>query len=65
MAPWLLNSLIVLASFVLMECVAWLAHKYLMHGKLWLLHYDHHQRDDQQFFEKNDFFFLIFAYIKT
>jgi len=61
MAPWLLNSLIVLASFVLMECVAWLAHKYLMHGKLWLLHYDHHQRDDQQFFEKNDFFFLIFA----
>lgn len=48
-------------AFVAMECVAWLAHKYLMHGWLWSLHKDHHKKDDGQVFEKNDFFFLIFA----
>lgn len=57
----IINILIVLAAFVGMECVAWLAHKYLMHGLLWSLHHDHHQRDDSDFFEKNDYFFIIFA----
>ncbi len=41
--------------------MAWFTHKYVMHGFLWFLHADHHQRDDKQFFEKNDAFFLIFA----
>lgn len=44
-----------------MEAVAWLAHKYLMHGWLWSLHRDHHQKEGGSFFEKNDYFFLIFA----
>lgn len=57
----ILNLIIVILSFISMECVAWLAHKYLMHGGLWLLHSDHHKRDDKRFFEKNDYFFLIFA----
>lgn len=57
----LINTGIVLASFIGMECVAWLAHRYLMHGFLWFLHHDHHQRDDGDFFEKNDYFFIIFA----
>ena len=61
MPHWTLNVLITLAAFVAMECVAWLAHKYLMHGLLWSLHHDHHQRDDGDFFEKNDYFFVIFA----
>ncbi|MBE9662938.1 sterol desaturase family protein [Mucilaginibacter myungsuensis] len=52
---------IVLAFFVGMEAVAWLAHKYLMHGLLWSLHADHHQKEQDGFLEKNDFFFLIFA----
>lgn len=56
-----LNFAIVTLSFTGMECVAWLAHKYLMHGSLWILHQDHHQRDDGDFFEKNDYFFIIFA----
>ncbi len=43
-----------------MEAVAWLAHKYVMHGWLWYLHKDHHQKEPG-FFEKNDAFFLIFA----
>ncbi len=47
-------------SFFLMEFIAWSAHKYLMHGILWKVHEDHHQPTNS-WFEKNDFFFLIFA----
>lgn len=50
-----------MATFILMEGVAWLTHRYVMHGLLWTLHEDHHRRDDSSFFERNDFFFLIFA----
>ena len=57
----LLDIAIVLLSFAGMEGVAWLAHKYLMHGLLWTLHRDHHKKDQYGFFEHNDFFFLIFA----
>jgi len=51
---------ITLAVFGLMEGVTWLTHKYIMHGFLWYLHEDHHQKG-KGFFEKNDAFFLIFA----
>jgi beta-carotene 3-hydroxylase len=57
----LMNIIIFLLSFVGMEAVAWLAHKYLMHGWLWKLHEDHHYKGEDRFFEKNDYFFLIFA----
>ncbi|MFN4299228.1 MAG: carotene hydroxylase [Thermaurantimonas sp.] len=52
--------LVALVTFVAMEYVAWAAHKYLMHGPLWVLHRDHHIKEPG-FFEKNDAFFLIFA----
>ena len=52
---------IVIATFFAMEWVAWATHKYLMHGLLWFFHRDHHVRENKGFFEKNDFFFLIFA----
>jgi beta-carotene 3-hydroxylase len=58
---FLINALAFLLSFLLMEAVAWLAHKYVMHGLLWFLHDDHHYKDHFGFWEKNDFFFLIFA----
>lgn len=57
----LINILIVLASFLGMEGVAWITHKFLMHGILWILHKDHHKKESFGFFEHNDFFFLIFA----
>ena len=57
---WIYYILITLATFLLMECVAWLTHKYVMHGWLWFLHEDHHVKSPG-FFEKNDTFFLIFA----
>ncbi|MFD0748973.1 beta-carotene hydroxylase [Mucilaginibacter calamicampi] len=53
--------LIAIGSFLGMEGVAWLAHKYLMHGLLWNLHEDHHHKEQYGFLEHNDFFFLIFA----
>lgn len=56
-----LNVSLFLISFVSMEFVAWFTHKYIMHGFLWSLHRDHHRRDHSGFFERNDFFFLIFA----
>lgn len=52
--------LIAAGMFVVMEFVAWFAHKFVMHGFLWTLHRDHH-RKEPGFFEKNDAFFLIFA----
>lgn len=57
----LIDIIIVVAAFASMEVIAWLTHKYIMHGLLWHLHRDHHKKDSYNFFEKNDFFFLIFA----
>lgn len=57
---WIIYVLIAVAAFVFMEGIAWFTHKYIMHGFLWSLHKDHH-RPHGGFFEKNDFFFLIFA----
>ncbi|MFD2822171.1 sterol desaturase family protein [Lacinutrix iliipiscaria] len=50
-----------IGTFLLMEIVTWLTHKYVMHGFLWYLHKDHHQPKYQHTFEKNDAFFVIFA----
>ncbi len=57
----MLNLFIVVITFFTMEFVAWFTHKYVMHGFLWNLHDDHHNKDITSFFEKNDSFFLIFA----
>ena len=56
----LIELLITLSIFCLMEVVAWLAHRHLMHGFLWFLHEDHHVKTPAAL-EKNDTFFLIFA----
>ncbi len=56
----LFSILIVIATFFFMEFVAWFTHKFIMHGFLWVLHKDHHQKEPG-FFEKNDAFFIIFA----
>jgi beta-carotene 3-hydroxylase len=57
----LINISIVLTAFAGMEVVAWLTHKYVMHGLLWRMHSDHHRKESDSFLERNDFFFLIFA----
>jgi beta-carotene 3-hydroxylase len=53
--------LITILTFLGMEAVTWLTHKFVMHGFLWNLHRDHHKKDHDYFFEKNDYFFVIFA----
>ena len=58
----LINLFIVILAFFCMEIVAWFTHKYIMHGFLWKLHKDHHKKESGNFFERNDFFFLIFAF---
>jgi beta-carotene 3-hydroxylase len=57
----MIQFLYVLAAFVSMEGVAWLSHKYLMHGLMWALHKDHHQKNPERVLEKNDSFFVLFA----
>ncbi len=57
----LLYISITIGVFVCMEAVTWLTHKYVMHGFMWYFHEDHHQPKYQGVFEKNDFFFVIFA----
>jgi len=57
---WIIYPLIAVGTFLLMEGITWLTHKYVMHGFLWYLHEDHHKKG-AGFFEKNDWFFVIFA----
>lgn len=57
---FLLNTAIVIATFLFMEFMAWFTHKYIMHGLMWYFHYDHHN-GRKGFFERNDVFFMIFA----
>ncbi len=57
-AIWIL---IFIATFCIMEFMAWFTHKYIMHGFLWVLHKDHHKKDHDSWFERNDAFFLYYA----
>ena len=54
--------LIVLASVIVMEFVAWASHKYIMHGWGWGWHRDHHEPHDN-ILEKNDLFGIVGAAI--
>lgn len=60
-----MNTLIAIVTFIatfgIMEFMAWFIHKYIMHGILWSLHRDHHHKDHNSWFERNDAFFLFFA----
>ncbi len=60
MTPWKF-LFIVFITFWMMEFVAWFLHKYIMHGPLWVLHYDHHTPNPNRSYQYNDFFALFFA----
>jgi beta-carotene 3-hydroxylase len=53
---------IVVLVFFGMEWVAWFAHKYIMHGFGWSWHEDHHNHH-KGFFEKNDYYALVFSVV--
>jgi beta-carotene 3-hydroxylase len=59
----LLWIVVFLATFVMMEGMAWFTHKYVMHGILWKLHKDHHRKDHNSWWERNDFFFVFYAIV--
>ena len=54
------SLLIVIATVITMEFVAWGSHKYIMHGFGWEWHRDHHEPHDKAL-EKNDLFGLFGA----
>lgn len=58
-----LHVLVFFTTFFFMEFMAWFSHKYIMHGFLWSLHADHHKKDHDFWFERNDAFFIIYAVI--
>ena len=58
----LVAILIITATVLAMEFVAWSSHKYIMHGFGWGWHRDHHEPHDN-FFEKNDLYAVLGAAI--
>lgn len=56
-----MEVLVFMSSFIAMEIIAWLSHKYIMHGVLWKWHKDHHVVNPKKKLQKNDYFFLVFA----
>ncbi len=56
---------IYLTAFIFMEFMAWFSHKYIMHGFLWHLHKDHHKKDHNSWFERNDLFFIFYAVLSA
>jgi beta-carotene 3-hydroxylase len=59
----MIHIAITLVVFTLMEGLAWATHKYVMHGFLWSWHKDHHQKNHNSIFEKNDRFFIFYALV--
>ena len=57
----LLWAIVYLGTFFIMEFVAWFSHKYIMHGFLWVWHKDHHKKEHDSWFERNDLFFVVYA----
>ncbi len=55
-----INILLFFTGLLGMEGVAYVTHKYVMHGFLWNLHEDHH-RPRKGVFEKNDLFAVFFS----
>ena len=59
----ILFILVLMLIFIFMEFMAWFSHKYIMHGFLWVLHKDHHKKDHNSWFERNDLFFIFYAVV--
>ena len=61
--PIWIHIIVFLLTFFMMEFMAWFTHKYVMHGFLWVLHEDHHKKDHDSWFERNDAFFIFYALV--
>jgi beta-carotene 3-hydroxylase len=56
----LICSIISIATFLSWEFVAWVTHKFVMHGFLWSWHKSHHTVHKDSF-ERNDLFAVVFS----
>lgn len=56
----ILGILLFILTIIVMESVAYVAHRWIMHGPGWFLHASHH-RERSGRFEANDLYALIFA----
>ncbi|WP_083329882.1 sterol desaturase family protein [Pseudomonas sp. D1-3] len=56
----IINALVFFTTLTAMEGVAYLAHKYVMHGWGWGWHRSHHE-PREGWFEKNDLYAAVFA----
>ena len=61
MTSFLFNTGLVLLTFIATEFSAWANHRFVMHGSMWFFHKDHHKKDHDGIFERNDVFFLMYA----
>lgn len=59
----LLWILVFFSAYCTMEFMAWFTHKFVMHGFLWSLHKDHHHKNHESWFERNDVFFIFYAVV--
>lgn len=57
---WFVGLLLLLATVMAMEGIAYASHRWIMHGPGWFLHESHH-RPRKGSFEANDLYALIFA----
>jgi beta-carotene 3-hydroxylase len=57
---WIMGLLLFLATVIVMEGVAYAAHRWIMHGPGWFLHASHH-RPRAGNWEANDLYAVIFA----
>ena len=57
---WFERLAVVVLMVLVMECFAWAAHKYVMHGWGWGWHRSHHE-EQESWFEKNDLYAVVFA----
>ena len=55
---------LIFSTVVVMEVLAWAAHRYIMHGWGWGWHRSHHEPHDGRF-EKNDLYAVVFAVFAT
>lgn len=56
----LINAAILVVTILSMECVAYAAHRFIMHGPGWGWHESHHVPHDE-LLEKNDLYAVAFA----
>ncbi|WP_425999227.1 sterol desaturase family protein [Caulobacter sp. DWR1-3-2b1] len=60
MATLAFHLALFLAAFAFMEAFAWVTHRYVMHGFMWVWHKSHHEPREGAF-ELNDLFAVVFA----